>query len=489
MHSFESPRGRVETFTIESEALRSNLLGDPAERRVHVYLPEDYDEGSKRYPLFLALGGFFESGTEMLSWRAFGESLPQRLDRLRAEERMGGVVCVMPDCFTSLGGNLYVDSPVTGSWEQLILNDLIPEVEKRFRVRRGREHRAVFGESAGGHGALVQGMRHADHWGAVACHQGDMGFEWCYLGELPKALKVLLRHGEDAAAFLDHIATAPGVSREEKRALVVLAAAATFAPDLESSRGIRLPVDPHTCALDVGIWARWLDHDPVRMVRFAEVQENLRRLDGLFIDCGRSAERSLLFGARQLAAALDEAGVPHRYEELEGDEASTKQRLDTSLPFLWEAVSGEDAYAHDESEAEEVSIRHFGDGAKGEEPGEPVAPPGGVKGGCPKCRVEVMRQEIHSGVRIDRCPVCKGVFLDQGELEALFEANIAGGVDALTSTGVSDMLDEVIAWCMRCGGEMGPVKTIAGVLINVCDRCGTVFLDQGELAALDLFRS
>ncbi len=39
IHPFHPPRGRVETIVVESEVLAGNLLGDPTERRVAVYLP------------------------------------------------------------------------------------------------------------------------------------------------------------------------------------------------------------------------------------------------------------------------------------------------------------------------------------------------------------------------------------------------------------------------------------------------------------------
>jgi Zn-finger nucleic acid-binding protein len=40
---------------------------------------------------------------------------------------------------------------------------------------------------------------------------------------------------------------------------------------------------------------------------------------------------------------------------------------------------------------------------------------------CPKCHGD-MRQYERSGVTIDQCTECRGVFLDRGELEKLFDA-------------------------------------------------------------------
>jgi len=40
---------------------------------------------------------------------------------------------------------------------------------------------------------------------------------------------------------------------------------------------------------------------------------------------------------------------------------------------------------------------------------------------CPKCHGD-MRNYERSGVTIDQCTECRGIFLDRGELEKLFEA-------------------------------------------------------------------
>lgn len=43
---------------------------------------------------------------------------------------------------------------------------------------------------------------------------------------------------------------------------------------------------------------------------------------------------------------------------------------------------------------------------------------------CPKCRGS-MRTYERSGVTVDQCTECRGIFLDRGELEKLVDAEIA----------------------------------------------------------------
>ncbi len=232
IHNFSPLRGRRVEFTIDSEAVKNNILGDPTTRRVAVYLPEGYDDSDETYPVFVDLVGFTGSGLAHFNWRPFGDNIPQRLDRLVAAGTMGPVVTVFPDCFTSLGGNQYINSAAMGNWEDFLIDEMLPEVEKRFRVKGGRDHRAVFGKSSGGYGAIVHGLRRADAWGAVACHSGDMGFLLCYLTAMPQLLDTVNEHG-GIAGLLAHFETKPKLSGDDTHRLMDMAMAATYDPDVD----------------------------------------------------------------------------------------------------------------------------------------------------------------------------------------------------------------------------------------------------------------
>ncbi len=340
VHPFHPPRGRVETIVVESEVLAGNLLGDPTERRVAVYLPEGYDDSDADYPLFVDLVGFLGSGLKHLAWQLFGDNVPQRLDRLVDSGRMGPVVAAFPDCFTSLGGNQYINSTVMGRWEDFLLDEMIPRIESRFRVRRGARNRAVFGKSSGGYGALVQALRHGDRWAAAACHSGDVGFDMVYRRDFPAVLDELAKHDRDIPRFLEHLREADKIGSGELQVLMLLAMAATYDPDPDAPMGVRLPLDPYTGELDDERWKRWLAHDPLTLIERAECQASVRSLKGLYIDCGSRDQYFLHYGARTLSKRLRGLGIRHRYEEFDDNHSSVDYRMDQSLPFLYEAVAG-----------------------------------------------------------------------------------------------------------------------------------------------------
>jgi len=338
VHPFEPPRGRIERLTIDSRALRGNLLGDPAKRHVAVYLPEGYDEASGKLPLFVALAGFTGSGYKLLNWQIFGENLAQRIDRLIDERRIGPVVLALPDGFTSLGGNQYVNSPVFGNWEDFLLDEMLPALERDYNVLPGPAHRAAFGRSSGGYGALVQAMKHGDRWAAVACHSGDIDFDILYRRDLPRALDELARNGGEVGEFLERFRSSVKVRGGALYAMMLLAMCASYDPDPEAPGGVRLPVDPRTCRMIDERWARWLEHDPLRMVEREECRENLRAMRGLFIDCGSKDEYYLHYGARSLSRRLRDLDIDHHYEEFDDSHSGIDYRMDVSLPWLYERI-------------------------------------------------------------------------------------------------------------------------------------------------------
>lgn len=338
-HRFGRPRGSLVEVQVDAPSVKDNMLGDPWRRTVAVYLPEGYEASDADYPLFVDLAAYTSSGLKRLSWTAYGEAVHQRVDRLVAEGHMGPAVFAFPDGFTRLGGNQYVDSVALGGWETFVARDLVPQLEAQFRVRKGRQHRAVYGKSSGGYGALLQALRHADQWGAVACHSGDIGFDLVYRREFVALCDALARFDGSPAAFFERFESAPKVRGSDFHVLMLLAMAASYAPDPDAPLGISIPVDLHTAEVDEAQWQRWLAHDPLHIVDDADAQAQLRSLKALFIDCGFKDQYHLHYGARRFVKKLEAAGIEHTYEEFDDNHSSIDYRLDTSLPLLFHALT------------------------------------------------------------------------------------------------------------------------------------------------------
>ncbi|MFU8876567.1 MAG: alpha/beta hydrolase [Wenzhouxiangellaceae bacterium] len=328
------PAGRVEWLTVDSAILAEcNPLGDPVQRGLPVYLPPGHDEESGRsYPVLWSLAAYTSSGLAQSGWRNHGENLVHRLDRLIGERRLAPVIVAMPDCYTALGGNQYVDSPALGYYARHLVEELVPAVEARFRAIGEPGARGLFGKSSGGFGALHLACEYPDQFGGVACHAGDCGFDRVYQRDFVSACDELAQWEGDPEAFVRAFWRARKPSHRAFHTLMVLCLAASYSPAADKPLGLDLPFDLHTGRVLEPVWRRWLAFDPVRWP--AQQLDRLAGLRGLWLDAGNRDQYYIHYGTRELHDILTAAGIAHHHEEFDGNHSGMDWRLDHSLPWL-----------------------------------------------------------------------------------------------------------------------------------------------------------
>ncbi len=100
---------------------------------------------------------------------------------------------------------------------------------------------------------------------------------------------------------------------------------------------------------------------------------------------------------------------------------------------------------------------------------------------CPKCAGR-METEAVAGQRVDRCGVCKGVWLDLGEIAA--PAGVVAAVDDGAARPILAARRDI--HCPRCHTATAAVtEPGSGVLYEKCSVCQGVFLDAGEWRKLN----
>jgi S-formylglutathione hydrolase FrmB len=333
MRRFLGPTGSVKRLVIDSKTLKGNILGDATARAVDVYIPAAHD--GRDLPLLVDLVGITSSGLSQTNWVGFSENMPERLDRLIGEQQMPPAVVAFPDCFTRIGGNQYINSSATGPWEDFLIAEMLPAIEQQIGCG-GNGRRGVFGKSSGGYGAIMHALRHSDVWSAAACHSGDMGFELCYLPDMPATLRALASADNSIERWWTRAEEARKRPDGSFTTMNILAMAASYDPDPAEFLGIRLPVTFDTCEVIEERWANWMRHDPV--VAVETLGNNLRHLKALYIDCGEKDQFNLLYGARRFTRRLNELGIVHRYDEFPDNHSNVDYRMDESLPFLVRAL-------------------------------------------------------------------------------------------------------------------------------------------------------
>jgi S-formylglutathione hydrolase FrmB len=319
-------KGSVVLTTVISKALEGNALGDPHERELYVYLPPGYSSSADRYPAVYLLTGFTARGKMLLNDHAFAPNLPERMDRLIATGVIQPMIAVMPDCFTYYGGSQYINSSATGNYEDYLTQEIVPFVDEHYRTVPDRGSRAVMGKSSGGYGALIMGLRHADLFGMVCSTAGDAYFELCYTGDLTKAFRKIKG---DPDAFIKRFHSTEKHGKDDHHALNIIGMSACYSPN---GSGYDLPFDLETGEIRQDVWARWLEHDPVRLVE--KCVENLRSLKLLYLDAGTRDEFSLDIGARVLSKRLRDHNIAHIHEEFDDGHMGISYRYDRSLELI-----------------------------------------------------------------------------------------------------------------------------------------------------------
>ncbi len=135
-------------------------------RSINIYTPPGYDNsGKEQYPvLYIQHGG----GEDERGWAVQGET-DIILDNLIAEGKAKPMLVVIPNGNVSRPGMTaggYNDEAMAVFREELFEN-VIPFIEKNYRVKPGTENRAISGLSMGGGQAFYTGLRNTNMFAYV----------------------------------------------------------------------------------------------------------------------------------------------------------------------------------------------------------------------------------------------------------------------------------------------------------------------------------
>jgi enterochelin esterase family protein len=166
--------------TIHHHFYRSGTVGD--DRDFYVYTPPGYDPKAKRrYPELYLLHGFSDDAN---GWTAVGRA-HVILDNLIAQGKAKPMIVVMPLGYgapeiLSPASRAFRDASLVernmDRFRQALLAEVIPQVEKTYRVSPDRQSRAIAGLSMGGAESLFTGLNTLDRFAWIgAFSSGGLG--------------------------------------------------------------------------------------------------------------------------------------------------------------------------------------------------------------------------------------------------------------------------------------------------------------------------
>ena len=333
-------RGELVETHFTATALAGNLLGDPVEQPVSIYLPAEYAASpNRRFPTVYLLHGYTGKIEEWTTDGYQGMNLRDDMDALIRNGVVPAMIVVVPNGNNAFYGSFYLNSTTTGRWDDAISQELVAFVDGRYRTIRGSQSRGIAGHSMGGFGAITLGMNHPDVFGSVyamspccLAFEGDIGSAnpvWASVLTLKSRDELPAKPQTPAEFWTD----------------VFVAASAAFSPDparppfyadfpFEKKDGRLAPAEP--------AYSQWRSKMPLYMVE--PNRTKLLSLRGLSIDVGDHDDFThIRIGSRLFSDALAERDIPHVFEiYADGDHGNRiRERLKRAMRFFADTLQPE----------------------------------------------------------------------------------------------------------------------------------------------------
>ena len=295
--------GKVLTVKVHSPSIENNLLGDSEFRRVSVYLPPGYDQNSDRnYPVIYMLSDM--NGTNEDWFHISGNQLlTEIVDKSIRSGKIKPMIMVFPDGKNKFGGCWYTNSPVSGNWEDFVVNDLVNYIDQNFRTLPFAMSRGIAGKGMGGYGALKLATTNPGVFSAVYSLNAVVDFE------------TLINQPYIWDNSFKTAALATKYPTDDEFANKLMGMAVAFAPDnTKKSVYGNLPKSENGEISEV-VYQKWLKHDPLFMIQ--ENLKNLRALKSINIDCS-TAENIIMLNSRY-AEVLNGKRIKHSFTYFEGN--------------------------------------------------------------------------------------------------------------------------------------------------------------------------
>ena len=284
-----SPAGRAQS-RIECSTVPSKIL--KATVRYCAFLPPGYDasapgaqtpaRSARRYPVLYYLHGLGDSERSLID--TGGWNLVQDL---REQHRIGDFLIVTPE-----GGRAFYINSRDGHtrYSDFFLQEFMPAIEHRYRIRSERSSRGIMGISMGGYGALRFAFADPQLFAAVSAHSAAL------VPELPEDLKAAVQSGFRGAGFLGDVFGNP---------------------------------------IDLAFWRQ---NSPLVLV--TENAAAVRKLK-IYFDCGIEDDYGFDQGARALHEQLVRENINHEFHLYPGNHSLVYflQHIGASFEFQWRALN------------------------------------------------------------------------------------------------------------------------------------------------------
>lgn len=158
-----------DTSLVESRTIPEGIL--PYEHQLHVYLPPDYQQSDRLYPVV-----YFQDGLDYIEFAI----APHVIDQLIKDRKIEPLIAVFvtpPNRFQAEMPNRMTEYGLNDDYVQFFIDELVPFIDERYRTRTNPQSRLVVGDSFGGLISAYIPFKRPDVFGQVYPQSAYVSFQ------------------------------------------------------------------------------------------------------------------------------------------------------------------------------------------------------------------------------------------------------------------------------------------------------------------------
>jgi len=314
----------IKTLKIESSVLETNPLNDSPVKYNPVLLPKVKGE----YQCVVYLSGFTGNGPKNFNFKSFEKNFIEELDEWTTSGALGSKIYLFVDAWTSWGGSQFINSKGCGDYENYIMTEVLPELEKidGYSI----SNYAVMGGSSGGYGALHLSSKYPEKFSHCLAVAPDCDFEISLKPEIYHAFADIDNKGGVLEVYKKLKSGEFNTNHKSFHTMINVLAMAACYSEVDSSGMPMLPLEKEG-SFDHKLWETWLKKDPLNFLE--DRIENVKKLKTLFLSVGEFDQFLLQYGARKIRKIFLKNNIDFNYEEFKGNhfDISTRRKKALSL--------------------------------------------------------------------------------------------------------------------------------------------------------------
>ncbi len=306
----QKARGNYNVIEIPAPSLKNNLIGDDTIQKIGIYLPPSYNSSKKSYPVVYFLHGHSTKVQESDAGKL------EMMENNTAQE----LIYVEISGYNLYHGSWYVNSYVTGNWEDYVTHDVISYVDNHYRTIPDRKSRGLVGASMGGQGTFNISLKHPDKFSAIHLMSPGVGkddklYNFLFPNDSSViTLKNLIDKLKDIPER-DYEYDLTRIMNETGDFWIHIGAGVAYSPDSLQPLFMAPLFDfdeNGNFKRNESVWALWLEYLEVSTEKIKMYKDNLMTYSYYGMDVGYNDQLAfILDGVKRLSDYLWEQSIPH----------------------------------------------------------------------------------------------------------------------------------------------------------------------------------